>query len=662
MSTASTDDSLMRARIQAMCRIPRRAAGPGAKKYCGFMRDLGFHGPTRGRRHARPPDPRASRAVVIGVGRYRSAQLENAPAVVNGAMELQRALSTNRTSVFQPEYCVLETDPATPGDIARVLSESARCATDVFLVYFAGHGLRDEESQELHLALRDTELQPGLLGPTSLSYSTLRTIFAQSRALVRVLILDCCFSGVAARGSLAAAARARPGSFDIEGTFILTSCGPTQLSPARTDRVFTPFTGELLKIMRSGIRGAEPWITLETIYQNLAKTLRGPGIPQPHVQRTDDASALALVGNAAFIGGHDPGRRQALRRIGIQRASNVNAHERIRHQDPARRHDGAIAEQSAGIAPEDSRVPSPSSTSLVDPSALDARRDEIRLLARRDPSAAMSGYEELTAAYERIAGTKDQAAIQVRVEHAECAMAAGDAPTAIRLVSRAIDDTVSALGAEDPLTLRYLKLHADWSAAVDPHAARGLLHDLLEPFRRSYGAHGDQTLALLAQLARCCADDGDTGTAAGLMQEVVESLTAKHGADHQRTLAARHARAHWIGRHEGADAAVRLLRSLLAAYRLSVGRGAPEALSCQHNLAYWTHQAGDAVTARTIYASTADARTRVLGADHPDTVASREAFSSWSLHREAQEQAAAETDTRAARNQAANRSAGLDFP
>ncbi|MBJ6618739.1 caspase family protein [Streptomyces sp. DHE17-7] len=87
-------------------------------------------------------------------------------------------------------------------------------ATDTLLVYFAGHGMRDADSTDLYLALGDSREH---LGYTAVAYQHLRTALRTARARRKIVVLDCCFSGRAARalsaGQLAAQARRGRGHY-----------------------------------------------------------------------------------------------------------------------------------------------------------------------------------------------------------------------------------------------------------------------------------------------------------------------------------------------------------------------------------------------------------------------------------------------------------------
>ena len=86
---------------------------------------------------------------------------------------------------------------------ATVLSEFEKVAAscghdDMLLFYFSGHG--HNPRGELFLLFPDSDLTR--LVSTALPISAIKAVMAQSRARVRILVLDCCYSGAAGRETM----------------------------------------------------------------------------------------------------------------------------------------------------------------------------------------------------------------------------------------------------------------------------------------------------------------------------------------------------------------------------------------------------------------------------------------------------------------------------
>ncbi|MGH3718834.1 MAG: caspase, EACC1-associated type [Pseudonocardiaceae bacterium] len=140
------------------------------------------------------PDPTRSRAVLIGASHFAAAgpDLPDIPAVQANLTALRHALTSPGTGVLRPESCRVLTDPTSVDEVGTALSEQAATATDLLLVYYAGHGLVDDRGR-LHLALAHTH--PLRARWTAFPLELLREEIANSAATTRVLVLDCCFSG-----------------------------------------------------------------------------------------------------------------------------------------------------------------------------------------------------------------------------------------------------------------------------------------------------------------------------------------------------------------------------------------------------------------------------------------------------------------------------------
>jgi uncharacterized caspase-like protein len=114
--------------------------------------------------------------------------------------------------------------------VYRALRRYARLAEDTLIVYFAGHGRRSHRD-ELYLGLTGTD--PDELQVSALPYELVRDAFAECPAANRVLILDCCFSGMALRDM----SSDTTSQFAVEGSYILTASPATETETDEADRV-----------------------------------------------------------------------------------------------------------------------------------------------------------------------------------------------------------------------------------------------------------------------------------------------------------------------------------------------------------------------------------------------------------------------------------------
>lgn len=107
----------------------------------------------------------------------------------------------------------------------------AKTPDDLLLLYFSGHGVRDEFGS-LYLALRNTSR--ARLRATALRSDFIRETMDQSRSKRIVLILDCCNSGAFAHGTKAVTGGSMGTASAFEGTgygrIVLTASDSTQFA------------------------------------------------------------------------------------------------------------------------------------------------------------------------------------------------------------------------------------------------------------------------------------------------------------------------------------------------------------------------------------------------------------------------------------------------
>ncbi|MFI6093558.1 caspase domain-containing protein [Streptomyces sp. NPDC051218] len=247
----------------------------------------------------RLPDPRGSRAVLIGTSQYDSATLPNLLAVRNNLEVLQGVLASDSYGGFPVQRCTVVRDASDPRAVCATVRAAAMTATDTLLVYFSGHGVLGDDLS-LHLALSGTDEND--LRWTSIPFEAIREIFEASPCPNKVLILDCCNSGQVL-DSLMGAQVAAHDTLNIRGTYILTSSSRDLPSYAPVKARHTAFSGALIKLLQRGLPDGSELLTLSELYGPLAKALREQGYPQPRQQSSDGHAWLALVKNRAVVAG-----------------------------------------------------------------------------------------------------------------------------------------------------------------------------------------------------------------------------------------------------------------------------------------------------------------------------------------------------------------------
>ncbi|GAA0453967.1 hypothetical protein Aca07nite_66530 [Actinoplanes capillaceus] len=264
----------------------------------------------------RLPDFRRSRAVLIGAARYDSDDLPDLPAVERNVAALEERLRDPVLSGFSGKNCVTVLNPERSDDVIDPVQVAAGLAEDVLFVYYAGHGLLDRNG-ELHLGLRHSELQRRW---NSLRFEDFAEALLDSDAKSTIVVLDCCYSGLASRylqmgdeEAPAAVADQAPEEVveqaakkmieqaaerqDIDGLYVLMSSSATKASLAPEGDEFTAFTGRLLKLIDTGVPGPHELLTMQTLYAAVRDEMQRRRLPRPQQHSGNLAGEAALFRN-----------------------------------------------------------------------------------------------------------------------------------------------------------------------------------------------------------------------------------------------------------------------------------------------------------------------------------------------------------------------------
>ncbi|MFD9566679.1 caspase family protein [Streptomyces sp. NPDC059994] len=238
------------------------------------------------------PDPSASAAVLIGTAGYL--HLPQLPAVESNLQDLAKVLRDSTVWGLPEAHTLTVAEPETPAALLDPVYAAGERAQDTLLVYYCGHGLRDSESADLYVALTGSREGAGY---TAVEYRHLRAAILASPARRKVVVLDCCFSGRAARtlgtpNALAAQA-------GIQGAYVLTASPKDHVALAPDGERHTAFTGELLHVLRQGLPDAPETLDLETLYRAVDARLGARNRPRPQRSQENDVGRLPLVRNRA---------------------------------------------------------------------------------------------------------------------------------------------------------------------------------------------------------------------------------------------------------------------------------------------------------------------------------------------------------------------------
>jgi len=211
-------------------------------------------------------------ALIIANSEFDDPKLSRLVTPSRDAEALAKVLSDPNIGGFKVTLLLDETETIVRRKIARLYHRRKR--GDLLLLYYSGHGIKDEYSGELYLATKDTEMD--IASATALSAAFVRGQIDKSDSQRKVVVLDCCHSGAfaeakAALGSSAGAQEVLAGNG--YGRVILTASnalefawqGDQLLGEAETS-VFTHF---LVKGLRTGAadRDGDGQISLDELYE-----------------------------------------------------------------------------------------------------------------------------------------------------------------------------------------------------------------------------------------------------------------------------------------------------------------------------------------------------------------------------------------------------------
>ncbi|BAY30022.1 extracellular ligand-binding receptor [Nostoc carneum NIES-2107] len=138
-------------------------------------------------------------ALLIGISQYHP-DLTSLPGVEEDIKAMQRVLQNPNICGFDAAKTLLNCDRQNIVDeIEQLFSHSEK--EDLLLLYFSGHGIKDEYGQ-LYFATSITrkDERGKLRKATAVEASFVQKIMSNSRSKRQVVILDCCFSGAFAEG------------------------------------------------------------------------------------------------------------------------------------------------------------------------------------------------------------------------------------------------------------------------------------------------------------------------------------------------------------------------------------------------------------------------------------------------------------------------------
>ncbi|MCP4541177.1 MAG: SUMF1/EgtB/PvdO family nonheme iron enzyme [Chloroflexi bacterium] len=164
-------------------------------------------------------------ALIIASHKYQDPDLRQLVAPTQDAKVLARVLQDPAIGGYEVQSLLNEPSHKVTQAIEAFFIERKR--DDLLLLYFSGHGIKDEDGQ---LYFSTTNTRRKLLRSTGISANFVNNVMRNSRSRRQVLILDCCYSGAFARGMIARADKAigTKERFEGRGRVVLTASDSMQ--------------------------------------------------------------------------------------------------------------------------------------------------------------------------------------------------------------------------------------------------------------------------------------------------------------------------------------------------------------------------------------------------------------------------------------------------
>ena len=306
-------------------------------------------------------------ALIIGNSQYDDAGLARLAAPDVDVRALAEVLSTPGIGAFDEVIPLLNEGLAT---VRRAIARffDAKHRDDLLMLYFSGHGVRDEQGH-LYLAVRDTER--AILAGTAIEASYVTTRMDRSASKRLVLVLDCCHSGAFGYGAKAAQGATVGTATAFEGTgrgrVVLTATDSTQYA-WEGDQVLgevenSLFTHYMIEGLRTGAadRDEDGLITIDELYDYVYEHVLNDTPKQtPGKWAFGQQGEIVIAHNAAASRSKLPPEieeavRSTLPSVRLEAVRELDIILRGRHAGPLERGSGGAETAGGGRQPPSRR-------------------------------------------------------------------------------------------------------------------------------------------------------------------------------------------------------------------------------------------------------------------------------------------------------------------
>jgi hypothetical protein len=238
--------------------------------------------------------PEETLVILIGCGNFlEDSSLKPIKPIEANLARLKGIFRDTKTFNGIPEENITVIQNEKDYEILKKVEELSQLASDALVVYYAGHGER-EKGRTLYLTATNT--RKDRLISTAIEFERLNKIIQAAKATKKFLILDCCYSGLAALSTDNESLLEEELS-DITGTYIITSSPSNMVSYFHENEEHTFFTSELINLLTSGLDNNAPFIEIGEIFEYIKSNLRRKNYPLPMQKNTLNASGKVYFAN-----------------------------------------------------------------------------------------------------------------------------------------------------------------------------------------------------------------------------------------------------------------------------------------------------------------------------------------------------------------------------
>ena len=213
--------------------------------------------------------PAKTLAILIGVSEFTDFQ-PIAPAI-NNVKALKEVLTDKEIFGIpesQVKTLINQTSEYIKREVIQLTEEARKTNMETLLLYFAGHGYRRSDRTYFLTGTNTEKMLVNEDGSTGINFDFLKNRIRKSRVPQTIMVLDACYSGLAVQGEDSVA------DLKVKGSYTLTSSDSQEVSYFDTAGSHTLFTGELLQILKNGVKNGQEKVSLDDLYNELARNTR----------------------------------------------------------------------------------------------------------------------------------------------------------------------------------------------------------------------------------------------------------------------------------------------------------------------------------------------------------------------------------------------------